>query len=44
MSPKEVHVEDNVTLTCNATGDNIKYEWKNGSGSFDDDRVSPIPQ
>ena len=41
MSSKEVHVdlEENVILTCNATGDNIKYEWKNGSELFDDGRV-----
>ena len=44
MNPKVVHVdlEENVTLTCNATGDNIKYEWKNGSGSFDDGKVSGV--
>ena len=44
MSSKKVHVylEENVTLTCNATGDNIKYEWTNGSGSFDYGRVSGV--
>ena len=44
MSSKEVHVdlEENVTLICNVTGDNIKYEWTNGSGSFDDGRVSGV--
>ena len=39
MNPKEVlHVDlgQDVMLTCNATGGNIKYKWKNGSGSFDD--------
>ena len=40
--PKEVKLGDHVTLTCNAIGDNIKYEWTNGSGSFDDDRVSGV--
>jgi len=30
----EVLLEDNVTLTCNAIGDNIKYEWKTRSGSL----------
>ena len=39
MNPKEVlHVDlgQNVTLMCNVSGSNIKYKWKNGSGSFDD--------
>ena len=27
-------LEGNATLTCNATGKNISYKWKIGSGSF----------
>ena len=33
-SPKSVDLTQTATFTCSATGYNVQYEWRIGSGSF----------
>jgi len=33
-SPQSVGLTQTATFTCSATGDNVKYQWVIGSGSF----------
>jgi len=33
-SPQSVDLTQTATLTCSATGDDVKYQWMIGSGSF----------
>ena len=33
-SPQSVDLTQTATFTCSATGDDVKYQWTIGSGSF----------
>jgi len=35
-SPQSVDLTQTATFTCSATGYNVQYEWRIGSGSFPD--------
>ena len=41
-SSQSVDLAQTATFTCSATGYDVSYRWKTGSGSFPTDRVTGI--